>query len=195
MSLSLVTPATTEPLSLAEAQAQCRIDTDDESIFLESLITTAREYAEGFTRRAFITQTWDLTLAAFPSEGELWIPKAPLQSSPTAPVVTYVGTDGVTQTLSSSLYTVDAPSGPQSRPGRLLLGYGLSWPSTRDVANAVTVRFVAGYGLAPAVPAGIKAAMKLLVAHWWTNRVPGVAGSMAELPHSIDALLWQYKAF
>lgn len=190
--LSLYAAPATEPVSLDEAKAQCRIDTADEDNLLEALIQTAREYVESFTHRALITQTWDLKLDSFPAT--IAVPYPTLQTTPTAPVITYVNTAGTTTTLSASLYTVDAPAGPKSSPGRIVPGYGLSWPDTRAVPNAVTVRFVAGYGADTAVPAGIKAAIRLLVAHWWTHReAVHLGASPTELPLAVQALLWPYK--
>ena len=61
----------------------------------------------------------------------------------------YVDTSGTLQTLVQDTdYQVDA----DSEPGRLLPFPGKYWPPTRRQANAVQVTFVAGYGLAAAVP-------------------------------------------
>jgi uncharacterized phiE125 gp8 family phage protein len=163
---------------------------------LVSWITAARQYAETFTHRSLITTTWDLKLDGFPS-GDIWLPKAPLISVSTATglIVTYVDTAGSTQTWAESNYSADAPAGPQVGPGRVIPDYGVSYPSTYGVPNCVTVRFAAGYGAASAVPAGIKAAMKLLIGHWWSNREAVSAGSMAEVPLAVESLLWPFKSF
>jgi uncharacterized phiE125 gp8 family phage protein len=81
--------------------------------------------------------------------------------------------------------------------GRVMPGYNVPYPVTRAVVNAVTIRFVAGYGAAAAVPYGIKAAMKLLIANWWQNREAAtiVRASADVLPLGVDALLWPFKAF
>lgn len=195
MALSLVTAATEEPVSLDEAKTQCRVDTDDEQLLLIALIQAARDYAETFTHRALITQVWDLKLDAFPDDDTIWVPKPPLQTTPTAPVVTYVDSNGTTQTVSSTLYTIDAPAGPHARMARIVPAYSCYWPTTRDVPNAVTVRFYAGYGLQASVPAAIKTAIKLLVAQWFSNRAATGAANLATIPLGVDALLWPYKAF
>jgi uncharacterized phiE125 gp8 family phage protein len=61
----------------------------------------------------------------------------------------------------------------------------------------VTVRFVAGYGAtAAAVPFGLKAAIKMLVAHWYARREPVNIGNLVTpIPLTIDSLLWPYKSF
>ncbi len=195
MALSLVTAPTTEPLTVEEAKAQCRVDVDTEWELFESLIVSAREYVESFTHRAMIYQEWDLKLDAFPCE--IWVPLPPLRvvaasvGVNASPVISYTDSTGTTTTLATTLYTVDAPAGPLARMARIVPAYGLTWPTTRDVPNAVNVRFTAGYGaLANDVPARIKAAMKALVEHWWRNRDAGES-----VPDGVNALLWSYKAF
>jgi len=159
-------------------------------------IKAAREYGETFTHRAFITQTWDLKLDAFPCD-VIEIPQAPLltaASSPasTDPVITYVDTAGATQTWSAALYTVDAPSGPKARLGRITPIYGGVFPATRDVVNAVTVRFYAGYGAAGAVPSLVKTCLKEHVRASWLR---GDADEAQKILNWVDRQLWGYKAF
>jgi hypothetical protein len=60
-------------------------------------------------------------------------------------IITYIDTNGATQTLSAALYTTDLPSGPKAREGCIVPAYQQVWPQTRHVPNAVIVRFVAGY--------------------------------------------------
>lgn len=159
---------------------------------LVALITAARQYAETFTHRALITQTWDYKIDGFPSD-DIWLPRAPLVSVTS---VSYVDSNGTTQTWDTANYGVDAPAGHECGPGRVIPDYGVSYPSTQQVPNAVTVRFVAGYGAAAAVPAGIKAAMKLLIGHWWSNREAVVVGTIAStVPMAVDSLLWPYKSW
>lgn len=89
-----------------------------------------------------VTQTWTIKLADFPCGG------IPLPAGPVTSVtsVTYIDTNGASQTLSSSAYTV---VGIGDRTGaKIVPAYGYSWPSTRDVPEAVTVVFVSGVGTA-----------------------------------------------
>ena len=209
MALSRVTAPVAEPLTLREAKLHLRVDVDDENDLINDLIAAARQTCEQITHRAFITQTWDLNLDGFPwgwsnvvqtpalgADGAIWVPLAPLQSVTS---VTYVDTAGVTQTWSSTLYSVDAPAGEHARPGRITPAYAQYYPIVRTVPNAVTVRFVAGYGAADDVPAGIKAAMKLFIGNWWLNREAGTLasggrGTSDVLPFGVDTLLWPFKA-
>jgi hypothetical protein len=57
-----------EPITLAQAKAQSRVDqayTDDDVLF-EIYIPAARQLAEKITRRGFFNQTWQRTLDNFP---------------------------------------------------------------------------------------------------------------------------------
>lgn len=192
MALSLVTAPATEPITVAEAKLHLRVDGADEDLLIQSLIAAARAYAEAFTHRALITQTWDLKLGAFPC-GDIWLPKPPVSSVTS---ISYVDANGDTQTWASSNYTADLPSGPEARMGRITPAYSVSYPTTRDVVNAVTVRFVCGYGAASAVPDAIRHAMRMMVAHWYEQREPVNIGNITTvLPMTVESLLWPYKAF
>lgn len=143
MGLAVVSPPAREPIHLDEAKAHLRTlgstDGDADSL-IAGLIRAAREAAETFLGRALITQTFDLVLDEFPSAwtGWLYLPRSPVQA---VSALTYMDTAGATQTLSSSLYTLDSVS----EPARVYAAYGTPWPYTRDFPRAVTVRFRAGY--------------------------------------------------
>jgi uncharacterized phiE125 gp8 family phage protein len=198
MALTLVTAPTIEPVSLAEAKVHCRMTSDgDEDGLLNTLIAAARQYAETYTRRALITQTWDWKLDGFPNSECALVPPIANVSSVTS--ITYTATDGTSTTWSSSLYTTDLPSGPKAPFARIVPAYAEYYPQTRDVINAVIVRFVAGYGAtAPTVPDGIRAAMKLLIGHWFHTRestVVGVGIGSVQVPETVNLLLWPYRCF
>lgn len=189
--LAVVTAPTAEPVTVDEAKKQLRIDDDTEDDFIDTLIEPARVQCETFTGRAFINTTFDYKLDRFPSgyerftgsyEPAIMLPRPPLSSVTS---ITYTATDGTSTTLSSSLYAVDTAA----LPGRITPAYGESWPATRDIPNAVTVRFVAGYGsAATSVPANIKHAIKMLVAFMFEHRDDSVA-----MPPTIRDLLWSSK--
>ena len=188
MGLKLITAPAEEPVTLAEARAHCRVPSSDttEDALLQALIIAAREHCESWTHRRFITQTWDWVMDAFPG----WcveLPHAPLQSITS---VSYVDGEGATQTLATSGYQVDV----KTDPGRLMPAYGAVWPSTRsDTFNAVTVRFVCGFGLAAAVPRGIKAAMLLTIGHLWEHRETVSDFELFEMPMGVEALLSPHR--
>jgi uncharacterized phiE125 gp8 family phage protein len=199
MSLTLVTAPTVEPLTLIDAKVHLRepLDVSDNDALIDTLIKAARQYAETFTRRAFLTQTWDWKLDAFPCDAYALQP--PIANVTSITSITYTATDGTSTVWSSALYTTDLPVGPNAPFARIVPAYGQSYPATRDVINAVTVRFVAGYGAsAKSVPESIKAAMKLLIGHWFMAReavLVGVGIAAIEVPTTAESLLWPYRVW
>ena len=194
MALSLVTGPTVEPIDLAEAKLHLRVDTTDEDELVKTLIRAARQYVETFTRRALVTQTWDLMLDAFPCEA-ITLPMAGVTSVTS---ITYVDTNGATQTWSSSLYQTDLPTAPKAPFARIQPAYQQVYPMTRDQMNAVTIRFVAGNATAVTVPESLKAGIKLLVGHWFQNREAVVVGAGiggVQVPLTVDHLLWPFRAW
>lgn len=192
MSLYLVTAPSVEPLTLAEAKRHLRVEVDNDNDLIRSLTVAAREHVEAQTGRRLVTQTWDLK-GAFPMCGPVWLPFAPATSVTS---ITYLDQAGVSQTWSSALYRVLLPTGPHAQRGYIEPAYGQSYPSTYAVSEAVAVRFVCGYGASGAsVPASILAAMKLLVGHWYEQRVAVSEGNLTEVPLAVDRLLWPFKVF
>jgi uncharacterized phiE125 gp8 family phage protein len=54
-----------EPITLAEAKAWLRVDGTDEDTLITALIAAARTHVENFTRRALITQQFEVSFDAF----------------------------------------------------------------------------------------------------------------------------------
>lgn len=191
MALKISSAPSVEPVSSAEARAHLRVDTSDDDTLIGNLIKAAREYAEQVTRRALVTQTWELTLDEFPGEDEIEIPLPPLQSVTN---VKYYDEDGVTvTTMSSADYVVDT----YNEPGKIVLTSGSTWPSdTLREANGVIIKFVAGYGDAGAnVPQAIRQAILLIVGHLYENRENEAVmqGTLQNVSMGAIALLWPYR--
>ncbi len=197
MALTLVTAPTIEPVSLTEAKLQCRASDDvhDEDALIQTLIRASREYVETFTHRALLTQTWDWKLDAFPDCAL----KIPIANVSAITSITYTATDGTATVWPSASYQTDLPSGPKAPFARINTAYAQYYPLTRDEMNAVTVRFVAGYGATAAtVPDGLKQAMKLLIGHWFMAReavVVGVGIGALSVPMTVETLLFPYVAW
>lgn len=257
-----------EPVSLDEMKLHLRIDGTDEDTLITSLIQAARSYCEDYQARAYISQTLTLKLNDFPVTDSIRLPRPPLVSVDS---ITYVDNNGATQTVSSSVYTVDTVS----EPGYVYLSYNQNWPyDVRLIPNAVTITYKAGYAtpftfnatsdvittsgrvfsngdivrvsmsgsntaalptnlavntdyyvisasgstfklstslggsaidLVAAstagtyfigeVPAGIKAAMKLIVGHLYENREDSIDKSLANIPMGAKALLGMNKVW
>lgn len=184
MALVRITSPGSEPITLAEAKAHCRIEVSDDDALITAFITAAREECEHELGRSLIAQTWEKVMDSFPDAIELLMP--PIQSVTS---VKYLDTIGVEQTLSSSLYALDK----DSEPGWLVPASGTDWPTTGDYINAVRVRFVAGWANAAAVPENIKTWIKVRVATLYENREATTAGIAVQKVPYIDSLLDRYR--
>lgn len=194
MSLTLITPPAVEPLTLADARTQCRVDADDTSqdSLLQDCIVAAREMAEHELGRCLITQTWRQQLDEFPATSDIKLDIAKPQS---IAQLQYLDTAGAWQTLAGSAYVLDAAVGPA---GWLYPADGTEWPATKAVANAVRIDIVVGFGATAAdVPANVRAWMKLVVAYLYAQReAVDLAGRSTELPGRFhERLLDRYRVY
>ncbi len=189
-SLEVSTAPASEPITTALAKVHLRETLSDATndTYIDSLVTVARKYVEQVCSIAMITQTCKLYLDRFPvSSAAICLPRSPAIAISS---ITYVDTDGATQTWSSAEYALDV----KSRPSRLYLAYNSTYPSTRPISNAVTITYTAGYGAsASSVPADLIHAMKLLITHWYENRESSTPGSLTDIPFGVKALLNEYR--
>lgn len=158
-----------------------------EDTYLTSLITAARQYCEDYQNKAYITQVWEMSLPYFPGY-EIEIPKGNLQ---TIDSITYKNSVGTITTLTVA---TDYVTSIRGIVGRVVPAYGKTWPSFIPFPlDAVIVTFTCGYGAASAVPEKVIQAMKLLISHWFKNRVPvdQAQGNAKEISFTLSALLWQ----
>lgn len=177
-----VTDAASEPITLTEAKAQLRVDTSDEDTYITSLIQAAREHAEDATGLALLEQTWRATFdnGTLPDGLLVELPRPPLISVDS---ITYLDTDGNSQTLSTDNYTVDT----DARPGRILFS---DMPSIKATLAALTINYTCGFADADSVPMKIKQAMLLMITHWFEIRQPVMVGTItSKVPISAEPLL------
>jgi uncharacterized phiE125 gp8 family phage protein len=167
MTTRLITGPSVEPVTLAEAKLQCRVDDATDDTLITSLIKAARAQCEHILQRSLITQTWENVLDSFPCDGIKLV--YPTIISITS--VKYIDANTATEvTLASNQYSLDK----DSEPGWLLPAVGVSWPNTLDTANAVRVRYTAGYGAdASFVPDGIANWIKLAVCKMYERDCAG----------------------
>lgn len=190
--IEVITHPTEEPVTLAEAKQHARVDAVEDDALITGYVTAARTWAEGFTRRAFVTQTLRVVLPEFPAGCEPVI-RLPLSKVQSVSSVKYVDAAGVLQTLSSP---ADYEEHLEYEPALLAPAYGTGWPAARAVRNAVQIEFIAGYGAAAAVPEGIKLAMKQLVAHWYAHRESVISGTIVgDVPQTVEMLLWPFRVY
>jgi uncharacterized phiE125 gp8 family phage protein len=193
--LILKTPPATEPISLDEAINYLRIDLDPEDAeeinYLNSIITAAREWCEGFQSRAYITQTWEMNLDYW-AENIIEIPKGSLQNINS---VKYKNSLGIEIILVENIDYIYSKKGIL---GRLTAAYGKTWPSFIPYPlDAITIEFVCGYGSCDKVPQKAIQAMKLLISHWYENRTPLPDTKIIpkELDFTVSALLGMERIY
>lgn len=208
MSLTVVTGPTLEPVSLAEAKAHLRVEVPDEDALIDGYILAAREYIERETQRALITQTLDYktSFSRWYSQCGNWpiyytgecyrtgimLPRPPLQSVTS---LAYVDSAGATQTLAANQYQVILDNG-DSHEGLIVPAFGVTWPTLQAVPDALTIRFVAGYGGMEDVPHSIRQAMLLLIGQFYEQRENVIAGaSIAEVPFAVASLISHFRIY
>lgn len=211
--LRLVTDAISEPITLAEAKAFCRVDIPDEDALITSLIIAARRYVEKETGLALMTQSWTAVYDRWPDGqgqgfgGPWWdgvrqqpislitstttieIPKRPFQSVTNIKLRDAYGSLNI---VDASIYFTEV-SDMRGRVNRVL---GKVWP-TIILANsgAIEVSFTAGFDAPPylGVPQDLMTAIKIMVKHWYDNREPIADGRMGAVPNHVNEILKYWR--
>ena len=193
-----------EPISLDEAKQYCRVEIDDDDGLIGDLITAARLEVEARHNTSLLTTDWQYTLDHFPPGGQQFqsvLPAIAFGSGylgtqwrglaefavrlPMGPVnavqaIEYVDGSGVVRNLPLSAVSMSG-----GMPCEITPAFGRVWPLTLPVKGAVNIYYTAGYGLnATDVPANLRAAIKLLVAHYYEHRTDDAAE-----PAAIDRLI------
>ena len=189
--LSLKTAPAIDPITLTEIKAHCRIDISDDDTYLGTLIKAGVSYIEALTGIRLVSQTWYFYMDDFPTGSELILPIGPVTAISS---VKYTSeSTGAVATLSTDYYSNDLVS----LPARIFLKPDYSWPDvSEDVVNGVVVEFVAGYAVSESVattPADLKAAVKLLVSHWYEHRMAAGEAELKNTPMAVESILANYR--
>jgi len=182
MAWKVTTAPVNEPWTLAEVKSYLKIDDSNEDTMLSILIKGARMMAESYLNQGLITQTITEKL------DRLGDPTIYLSVSPVLAVSSfqYANSENTTATFAATDYVVDT----FSKPARLNLGYGKTWPTLYGNINDVTITYTVGYGTeSSAVPFQIRQAILLMVADTYENRQDYVK----RLPTASQYLLDQYR--
>lgn len=147
--MTVITPPAVEPITLTEAKLWLKVDGDAENDLIEVLISAAREVAEHYTNRKFITTTVAETFG---------VNETFTLSLGTLQAVTIVTVDG--QTLDEGEYEVTTDD------------YGCKVVVFNTApASAPTITYTVGYGDAASdVPKAVIQAMQLTIAEFYENR-------------------------
>lgn len=180
------TGSITEPVTLGDVKDHLHITDTAEDDFLTSLITVAREHVESFCNRSIPVQTIIARFDRFPYQGQcIRLPQSPVSSITS---VQYVDTDGVTQTWPSSNYVLD----DASEPARFDTAYNVTYPTTRNEINAVTITYSAGES---SPPAAILHAIYLIIGDLYANREQSCPQQLYEIPVGVKNLLAGYRLY
>ncbi|RWN58752.1 hypothetical protein [Mesorhizobium sp.] len=169
--------ATAEPVSLVEAKRHVHAeDFTDDDAQVSLLIASARNHVEKYCNTRFATQTVVVKCDCFGDMARL--PEAPVQSVTS---ITYVDTDGATQTLATSVYELRSDGLESS----IVLKYGQSWPSIQTNSR-ITLTAVVGTA---DVPPAVKHAMLLFMAGGHEMRENSAAAAWT----TVDVLLSNFR--
>lgn len=203
----LVTAPTAEPVTAAELCLHLREDAANLPDAL-SYVKDARQDIENRSGLAFITQTWRLALDRWPTGGEAWwdgvrdgsvadlygaatrsiaLPKWPLASITSVKVYDEASTE--TTVTVANVFDVDL----YSRPGRMTLKSGQTWPVALRASNAIEIVYVAGYTSPANVPGPMKRAIRQLAAYNYSHRGDDCTPDEAYSASGAEAIMAQFK--
>ncbi len=178
-----------EPVTITDAKAHLRVDTDADNTYIMGLVAAARAWVEEYLDRSLVHTQWTMRLDGFPPNGldNLELPRPPMATAAavSAVAITYTTETGAVVVFPSHEYRVDR----HSTPGAISPLYEQAWPVHRRDDNSVTITWWGGYGEdGRSVPTQIKHAMLLLVAHWYDRR--DSTGSVSkEMEFGVKSLL------
>ena len=161
-----------ECISIEDAKFHCKIDTDDEDDYIESLITTARVYCENWCGTALVPQR---SIAYYDSKDKFIGER--LLRLPHLKVISIVSVNSYDDDDTESLF---AGSNYRLSGDRLILKNSASFPSDVRDYDSLAIEFISGYGtsevvddevvITETVPSPVKQAMLELILNWHENR-------------------------
>jgi uncharacterized phiE125 gp8 family phage protein len=167
-----------EPITLAQAKAQCRVTDSSEDALITSYIVAARDWVEQYTGHILVQRALTKTFSEFWDYLEL--PYRPVVSITN---IAYTDTAGAAQTLLPGVLV--ATSYPyRIRPVD-------AWPAIQTY-SPVVVTYTAGYA-AGTEPQALLQAILMLVSHYHTNRGAMLEAPIQEIPLAVTSLCDRYR--
>jgi uncharacterized phiE125 gp8 family phage protein len=151
MTPKLITPPTTEPMTLAEARRFLRQDVPGYSadtaqdLDILSWVRAARQYVERATDKSIGFQTLMVAMDSFVRPWATWDTWPVLCELPNGPVhqivsITYIDVDGADQVVDPTIYRLT-----QIEPQAVVLLPGKSWPIPSVAPESVRIQYRAGF--------------------------------------------------
>jgi len=189
LNYKITTQPTTEPVTVAEAAQQCRLTASDLAADtnltaeLQRLIVAARKYAEGVVGKSLAEKTVTAVCDSFPAGNVIELPVSTIK---TLTSLSYKNEAGASTDITNRVIVDDFIF-----PSRLILKSSENWPTeTLYEVNPITIVYVT----ADTTTGNIKAAMLLMIAHWFDNRAEVVTGQESfSIPFGAEALLGQER--
>lgn len=221
--MKIIIPATVEPITLAMARKQCKVDAegsppaheDDDLIAL--YLSAAREWCEAYMGRIVAPTLVEIALDEFPKNFRTrpngWLPgqvfadftgvsllrstQIVLEQGPVLGVqsITYVNEFGMDMVVDPGIYMLDT----EDQIAAIVLHSGASWPEAKALPNSIRVRYVLGYSLPgdspqeAPLPKSIQIAILLLLAHLYRNREATIDANLMMVPMGVTAFLSPLK--
>lgn len=184
--VEISTQPTVEPVNLEQLKGELRVSGDEFDADITRILTASRRHVEHDCQRSLNTQTVKLHLDKFPVERQVMLRRPPVLSVTS---VTYVDTDGASQTLAASTYHTALIETPQF----IQLKTNESWPDTEtNTPNAVTIECQAGYGASGSdVPEEIRQAVIRMAQLMWDGC--DMCSSDALYMRLINAARWTFQ--
>lgn len=152
---TLVTGPLQEPLTVATAKRECRVDVADEDDRIAEYINASRRDAEAYLSRGLFTQTRKLVQDDWTDE--IWLPMAAPLGSVTS--VKYYASNGTLTTLATTEYEVKT----DSEPGRVVRAPDKAWPTLQsDKRAAIEIVYVVGWTEIALIPSHIRYGIAVL---------------------------------
>lgn len=195
-----------EPLTLAQAKAQCRVDADiveDDEWFTDA-IREARAFIEDQLKSTLVETSYRYERGQWGwDSSSMWVGPELCDTIalPFGPIIaidaiTYLDTDGTRQDLAADRFQL-VKTGTS---GHVVPAYRTSWPAARASAGSIAIDYRAGYESegSPAGPGGVPPpvvrGMKMLVAHWYQNRESVLVGTISkEMEQGLNAVIGAYR--
>lgn len=194
MWLERISGGSVDLIELQDAKSYLRILSDDMDAEVQRAIASATAYLDvdedGFGGLGFplVQQVWGVKAASFCAD----VLRLPFGRVTAINEIRFTAPDHTANLVPVSDYQLTR----RGRASFVTLLPNRFWPQLADLPDAVDVRFTAGYLDVATVPEDIKAAARLLVGHFFENRLAVVTtGVPQELKIGVDNLTSRYRHF